>query len=203
MPLDKLIERILSDARERAERITSEAQMRRMEMISEANREEEALSRRIVEAAKRAADEEKKQRTTMAALEARKAILEEKQALISEVFERALKALVGLPQEQYVELMVGMLVAVMDDKDGQLILSAVDRQRVGEEIVARANSTLEGSARRGRVSLSSRTRDIAGGFILFTEGVEINDSFEAQIESRRLELEPLVVEILFSERAQE
>jgi V/A-type H+-transporting ATPase subunit E len=203
MPLDKLIERILSDAREKAERITSEAQMRRMEMISEANREEEALGRRIVEAAKRAADEEKKQRTTMAALEARKAILEEKQALISEVFERALKALVGLPQEQYVELMVGMLVAVMDDKDGQLILSAVDRQRVGEEIVARANSTLEGSARRGRVSLSSRTRDIAGGFILFTEGVEINDSFEAQIESRRLELEPLVVEILFSERAQE
>ena len=197
MPLDRLIERILHDARERAERIVSEAQMRRMEMISEARRTAEDRHTRQINTARRAAEEEKKQRVTMAVLDARKVILGEKQELIQEVFDRALKAFVELPEEKYIELLVDMLTAAAGEKNGELVLSPGDRERVGERIVSTANAILEESGKRGRVTLSTMTRDIAGGFILHMDGIEINNSFEAQINSRRLELELQVVEILF------
>jgi V/A-type H+-transporting ATPase subunit E len=197
MPLDRLIERILHDARERAERIVSEAQMRRMEMISEANRTAEERHTRQINTARRAAEEEKKQRVTMAVLDARKVILEEKQELIQEVFDRALKAFVELPEEKCIELLVDMLTAAAGEKNGELVLSPGDRERVGEEIVSRANCALEESGKHGRVTLSKTTRDIASGFILHMDGIEINNSLEAQINSKRLELEPQVVEILF------
>src|SRR5450756_2927811 len=125
MPLDRLIERILHDARERAERIASEAQMRRMEMISEANRIAEERHTRQINTARRAAEEEKKQRVAMAVLDARKVILEEKQELIQEVFDRALKAFVELPEEKYIELLVDMLTAAAGEKNGELVLSLI------------------------------------------------------------------------------
>ena len=203
MPLDRLIERILHDARERAERIISEAQMHRMEMISDANRAAEERHTRQINVARNAAEVEKKQRVTMAVLDARKVILVEKQALIQEVFDRVLKAFVELPEEKYVGLLVDMLTAAAGENNGELVLSPGDRERVGERIVSMANAILEESGKRGRVALSKKTRDIVGGFILHMDGIEINNSLDTLIGSRRLELEPQVVEILFGGSAKE
>jgi V/A-type H+-transporting ATPase subunit E len=197
MPLEKLVERIISDGRKQAERIVSEAQLRRIETISDANAAAEERYARQVDAARRAAGEEKRQRVTVAAVESRKSILEEKQALIAETFKRALKVLVELPREEYMELMVKMLATEMGERNSELVLSPGDRERLGKEIVSAANDALSEGGKLGRLTLSEDTRDIAGGFILHMDGIEINNSLEAQINSQRLELEPRVVEILF------
>ena len=199
MPLDKLIERILGDAREKAQGITDKARKQSEEIISEAEVEAEQTYEKNVDSARHAAEDEKRQRVTMASLDARKAVLAEKQGLIEEVFDRALEAIADLPPEQYTEMMVRRLLGVAGEQDGELIMSPRDRERTGPDVVSRANSALEAEGKKGRATLSGDTRDIAGGFIFRSGGVEVNSSLESEISSRREELESKIVEILFAE----
>lgn len=198
MPLDKLVERILSDARADAEKIIGDAQAAREKALDDARGEAELIYDRIIGGERRAAEDDKKQRVTMAGLEARKRVLAEKQALIKAVFDSAVRAVVELPVGDYTELMVNWLLGT-GKRDGELIMSVRDHDRVSGEIVARANeeSTKEGG--EGAFTLSGETREISGGFILRSGGIEINNSLEALIHARREELEPGVVEILFGD----
>lgn len=199
MPLDKLIERILGDARREAQSITDEAARQSQEIDADGEREAQRAYERKVESARHAAEDEKKQRVTMASLNARKAVLAEKQVLIGEVTGRALERIADLPEEQYTEMMVRRLLDVAGEQDGELIMSPADRDRVGPDIVREVNSALERSSKKGRVTLSSETRDIAGGFIFRFGGVEVNSSLESEVGSRKEELESKIVEILFGE----
>ncbi|MBU4175574.1 MAG: hypothetical protein KKB90_01260 [Actinobacteria bacterium] len=199
MPLDKLIERILGDARREARSISDEAASQAEEIGAEAEREAQRTYEKGVESARHAAEDEKRQRVTMSSLEARKAVLAEKQVLIEEVAGRALEKIADLPEEQYAEMMVRRLLDVVGEQDGELIMSPADRDRVGPDIVSRVNSALERSSKKGRVTLSSKTRDIAGGFIFRSGGVEVNSSLESEVGSRKEELESKIVEILFGE----
>lgn len=197
MPLDKLIERILGDADREAQKITDEAARRSEEIAADGEREAERTYERKVDSARHAALDEKKQRVTMASLDARKAVLAEKQVLIEEVVGRALEKIADLPEEQYAEMMVRRLLDVVGEQDGELIMSPADRDRVGPDIVSRVNSALERSSKKGRVTLSGETRDIVGGFIFRSGGVEVNSSLESEVGSRKEELESKIVEILF------
>jgi len=198
MPLDKLIERILGDARHKAQGITDGAARQAEEIAADAEREAERTYEKNVESARHAAEDEKRQRVTMASLDARKAVLAEKQVLIEEVTDRALKETADLPREQSAEMMVSRLLSVAGERDGELILSPADRDGVGPEIVSKANSALEQSTKKGRVTLSDETRDIAGGFFFHSGGVEVNSSLESEVGSRKEELESKIVEILFA-----
>jgi len=196
MPLDKLIERILGDAEAHALSIIGEAQREGRRLVEEADAEAEERYRRLVDSASRAAGEEKKQQVTMASLEARKSVLEQKRALMAEAFDSALDSVLGLPPDEYVELMARLLAAT-GRREGQLIISPRDGESVGARIVSRANEMLAERGARGRITLSDETRDFAGGFILSSGGIEINNSLEALVNSQREELEPRIVEILF------
>jgi len=199
MPLDKLVERILSDARAQAERLLGEAQKEKKEILASAKREAEGRFSRKLNAISREAEEEKKQRVTMGSLDSRNEILAEKQVLMQEVFDRALQSIVELPAFDYLAMMVKSLVEVTRERGGEVLLSPRDRERVGEDLVNRANAELSKSGKEGLLTLAGETREISGGFILRSEGVEVNNSIEAQINSRREELEPRVVEILFGD----
>lgn len=199
MSLEKLVERILRDAREHSERINSEALKRKDEILSLAEREAGDLYARNKRASERAAEEDKKQKVTMAALDARKEILAEKQGLIREAFDRAMRAARELPDDQYVSMIMKPILSVVGGGEGEMLLSPADRERLGDQILSRLNEELERAGRKGRLTLSEETRDITGGFILREEEVEINNSLEAQMSSRREELEPRVVEILFGD----
>lgn len=197
MPLDKLIERILGDARREAQEITAGATRRSEELAAEAEREAGRKYEHGVESARRDAEDEKKQRVTMASLEARKAVLAEKQALIEKIIGRALEEMASLPSEQYAEMMVKRLLAVGGEGEGELILSPADRETLGADVVRGVNGALERGGGKGKVTLSDETRDIAGGFILRSGGVEVNGSLESEIASRREEIESKIVEVLF------
>lgn len=200
MPLDKLVDRIISDARRGATGILDESRAKREEMLARADAEAETVYAHIVSRDRRVAVEKKNQRVTMAALEARKEVLTEKRAIIDEVFERAVRSVVELPDAEYIELMSGWLLSA-GKAEGQLIMSPRDSERVAGKIIKAVNAEIERRGGEGRLTLSPVTRAIAGGFILSSEGIEINNSLEALIHARREELEAPVVEILFGEGA--
>ncbi|MBU4179485.1 MAG: hypothetical protein KJ625_06025, partial [Actinobacteria bacterium] len=62
MPLDKLIERILGDARREARSISDEAASQAEEIGAEAEREAQRTYEKGVESARHAAEDEKRQR---------------------------------------------------------------------------------------------------------------------------------------------
>lgn len=200
MPLEKLVQRILDDARDYGDRIVADAKVQRFEAMQKADAEAASKRAEILDAARQAAEMEKQQKVTAAVIKARKDILEAKQRIIAGVLDRAIKTIVTSPPEDYAKMLVAQLVALGTDSRGELVLSPYDRERVGSEVVERANRAIEEAGGSGRIALSDSTREMLGGFVLKTEDKEINSSLDAQIDARREEIEEAVVRTLFAER---
>ncbi|MBN2167871.1 MAG: V-type ATP synthase subunit E [Actinobacteria bacterium] len=199
MPIEELVTRIIRDANIKAGEFKRKVGAERERILSEAEKEADEIFDKQYSTLKRDAGEEKRRKITMAQMEARKGLLEEKQKLIDEVFERTIQALLGMPSGDYLKMLVRMLVSNAADKGGEIILSAEDRERFGRELIAEANSRLEESGKSTRFVLSDETRDLKGGFIIRSGGLEINNGFQVQLNGRREEFEPLLVRILFGE----
>ncbi|MHB8893671.1 MAG: V-type ATP synthase subunit E [Candidatus Geothermincolia bacterium] len=199
MPLDELVQRILTDAQEYADNLVNVAKMQRLETLEQAEAEAKEKSEEVLSNARKAAVLEKHQRVTSAVLETRQEVLKEKQRVIQEVMDRAVETVVSLPREEYVDRLLQLLLKTIGDRDMELVLSPADQDRIGTELAALANEALAGSGRPARVALSPETRDMAGGFILVSEDVEIDCSIDAQVEAQREEIEEKLAGILFDE----
>ena len=86
-----------------------------------------------------------------------------------ESFSRAAEALTQLPSQQYIPLLAGLAVQ-NGAGDEEIILSAADRQAVGQAVVDAANAQKPGAAFR----LSDETRELGGGLVLRRGKVELN-----------------------------
>ena len=75
----------------------------------------------------------------------------------------------------------------------ELILSSRDRESLGDGFLRKVNERLPGT-----ITLSEETREMAGGFVLRTPEIEINESFEERIRSLRDEMEAEVARKLFA-----
>jgi V/A-type H+/Na+-transporting ATPase subunit E len=198
MPLEKLIQRILVDAREYADGVVNEAKLRLLERREKAEEDAKSTYAEIMEAVRRELEQEKQQRITAATLQGRQEVLTEKRRLIQEVLERVLSSILSLPPDQYQEMLSNELFEVARDVGGELLLSREDRRRLGEELVNRTNQRIKKAGGAGVVTLSPEAAEITGGFILRAAGVDTNCSFDARIRERRDEIEEKIVETLFS-----
>ena len=158
--------------------------------------------------------------------ERRKLELAAKQEVLSEAFEQALEKLCALPEEEYIQLLTGMVLQAVSTGREQLVFSPRDRSRIGKQVVVAANEALvkevapelpdsladsrvgallgkvvNSAAAQitgtGLLSLSEETRPIRGGFILVDGPVEVNCSFETLFRLQREKLEKQAAEILF------
>ncbi len=199
MPLDKLIERIISEAEEEGSQTKRRAEDERERILTAARAEAEKIKENVLQSYRREAQEEKKRRVTTENLEARTALLREKQDLIKSVINGVVRSVKEMPEDEYIELLLRMISAVALKSKAELILSASDRHRIGDKLVRMANERFRHAGLSGELFLSPETRDIEGGFIIRSEGIEINNSIEALINSKREELELKIADILFGE----
>ncbi|MBN1289975.1 MAG: V-type ATP synthase subunit E [Actinobacteria bacterium] len=199
MPIEELVARIIRDANIEADEYKQKAGAERDRILLEADREADVIFDKQYSSLRRDAKEEKRRKISMAQMDARKGLLEEKQKLIDEVFEKTIQALLDMPFDEYLNMLVRMLVADPPDSGGEVIMSAEDREKFGEKLIAQANRKLEESGRKTRFILSGETRDIKGGFVIKTGGVEINNGLLVQLGARREEFEPVLVRVLFGE----
>ncbi|MDP3013707.1 MAG: V-type ATP synthase subunit E family protein, partial [Candidatus Subteraquimicrobiales bacterium] len=176
MPLEKITERILSDARKRASEIESAAQVRAKELLDETALEAEKSKTQFLTNAQKEAEEEKKRALALARLEARGLVLKAKQQAVEVAFAGALKKLLALPDEKYQELMKKMLLETAEGNE-EVIVSSKDRKQLNDEFLKQVNSELVKAGKIGKLTLSAETRNFQGGFILRSGGVEINNTF--------------------------
>lgn len=193
MSLEKIKAQALEDARKQAEKLIEAAQSGlKMKLDREKLLLKEEFDKRL-EALHRELQKEKEK--TLSILKARydRQILELKNDMIDRVFEGAMKAVLSLTRQEYLELLLGWLSRLRVDEKFELRLSAKDLRIVGPELVRRANE----ACGRDVFFLSTSTADIKGGFVLRAKNFEIDRSLEAVLSYLREELLPQVAEKLF------
>lgn len=188
MPLEKIIERIGEEFSLEIGRIKRETQDRVSEILKEAREKAASVKEEILKAASFEAQRRRDRILTTTNLETRRTVLEEKERLIEKAYQKALIKLTKLGKRPYQELIKKMLRKVAKTDAGEIILSREDNKRITPSFVKSINKDLK---------ISKDDRGISGGFILKKEKIEINNSFESLLRSKREELEPRLVKILF------
>jgi V/A-type H+-transporting ATPase subunit E len=183
-----IIERIAADSASECAEIAAEADRRCAEIRAEFSALEQEEYWKIINAGAKNAQKRMERLAGIAALEAKKQLLSTKQELISGVFDRACAVISSLPEETYVALLMRLVVEASRSGTETLQFSWRDRITVSQTVCDAANARLIADGRRGELTVSLSTRNIAGGVIVINDDIETNCSVEALVAQCKDEL---------------
>ncbi|MFZ5974609.1 MAG: V-type ATP synthase subunit E [Bacillota bacterium] len=192
---DKIIEKIMDDARKISEETVEKARSNAEELIAMTvtNAEKEASAQ--LQKSEKEAAEIKRRMMSVAELDGRKSLLSCKQQVIEEAFDAAKETLAKLEAEPYRALLEELILENAQGGD-EILCAEKDASVITDDFIAAVNQKLA-QAGKGGVSLSAQRVNIAGGFVLRSQTMERNCSFEALLRMVREEAEPDVAAILF------
>lgn len=193
MSIEKITSKIMGEAEDARTQVLTEAEAQRDAILREA--EEKGKTLVHDEQARGEAEKEKiiSRRKSVADIDCRKVILQKKQELISECFEKAVDAIITMDEEEYLQLLVA-LGKKTGLKKGLLIFNKKEKETIGEKVTAALNEAVGGA-----FTVAEETRDIRGGYLLQSGKVYINNTIEALVEESRDVLSIEVASMLFSE----
>ena len=190
---EKIIAHIQADAKAQADAILAQAEQQCASIREDYDKKATELYgekiRRGVQDCQDKADSVER----IARMEARKSILALKQDMVSRSFALACEKIVGLPEEQYIELLTKLAAEAAVTGDEEIVLNARDKAAVGEKLCAAVNKKLSG----GKLSLSDSTGDFAGGLILRRGSIEVNCTVELLVELCRGDMSAQIAGVLF------
>ncbi len=195
---EKIIRQIREDTQQQVDALVSEANKTADRIIADAEEKAAGRKEQLIEKAEKEAAEQKRRILGVAQLEARKELLTAKQELIEKAFRESLQNLANLEEDKYFELIKKMLLVYAQGTNEEVIFSTADRARVPSGFLDAVNKELAEEGKKGKISLSEEERELQGGFILKSEGLEINCSFSSLLNMQRDELETEVASLLFS-----
>jgi V/A-type H+-transporting ATPase subunit E len=197
--IERIKEKIMQEAREKEQQILNEARAEADQILKNSEQTAEEIKQQSLQKAKRQAEEEKRKILSMAELEERKGLLQAKQQIIDEVFDKARQELANLPVEDYRQLIYKMLLESSITGDEEIIIDEKDKSRITPDLVEKVNKELKTKGKSGNLKISAKTRPMIGGFILKARDMEINSTFDSLIKLQREELETGIAKILFEE----
>ncbi|MBR3893551.1 MAG: hypothetical protein IKJ35_00225 [Clostridia bacterium] len=218
--LDRITERILSEARDEADRILAEAETESARIRAEAEARAENIRVRLNEEAERDATELVSRIKTAVETKKRNALLLTQSEILDDVFDGTLAQIYNLDAEKYTEILVGLLCAALmeqieaekisrdlyGEEDAmapdsyEVLLNQRDYNRCGKVLLARTAQKLGGklpSEMLKKLTVSEKTVGIDGGLILRCGSVEANCSLTLLFAQLREELESEVSRALF------
>lgn len=191
---EKLVERILADARAEAEQAAAAAQAETEKIKELAVHDVQEAEQGFEARAKKAAEDILERSRTNAELDSRKYALRSKRAVMDEAFKAALDGLNALSGERR----DGLLVALARENamGGEAIApAAADEARI-KALLGDINAAVTADG-RAPLTLGEKAASIGGGFLLLGKGYEMNCSFEAMLGDVREAEESSVAKILF------
>jgi V/A-type H+-transporting ATPase subunit E len=199
MSIEKITQKILSDAEEQVRQIESEFEAQAKEIQESTDRQVKEVQNQAQERAQQWAQDRFNREIATAELELRKAVLAHKQELIEAVFEGASERLLEMKGQTRRDFLLELLLKNVETGDEEVIISPTEEAFIDDQFIEEANRRLQEQNQGGRLRLAQERRDLPGGFILRRDKQEVNCSLGALIHSIRQELEPRVAEALFSE----
>lgn len=187
MSIEKITSKIVGDAEEKKKAVLAEAKAKADEIVAAARSEADAYL-----ASETARGEAMKEtligrHQSVADIDCRKLVLKQKQELLEECFAQAVTALGTLPEDEYVDFLVG-LGKVTGEKEGALIFNERDKAAIGAKVCEKLGGTF---------TVAEETRAMAGGFILQAGKVYINNTVEALVAMHQEEMNSEIAGKLF------
>jgi V/A-type H+-transporting ATPase subunit E len=216
--LDKITDRILADAKDRARAVLESAQSDCRLAAAEYAARADAIAEEISERAMREGEQMIARSRSAAAMARRNILLAAKAEMLDEAFEAAKKQICDTDYGKYRELLVALLsCALMEQASDErktlafgdevtefdtfeVLFNENDRARFGESVIEGARRVTErriGAERAAKLRLSAECADIDGGLILRYGDVETNCSLAVLLREMRRELEGKISAILF------
>ncbi len=190
MSKQAIIDKIMSDAREKADAYTAEQSQIAAQITAES---EEKCDKYRLESGRdtqKLAEDVLSRSRTVAELDAKKQLLAAKITVLDKVFERALDKLKALDKPQMKAVLTAMLDSAEDGDTVTLSAAAKD--------VLTAKDVADHAAKRGiSLTLSKQYGAFAGGMIISGGGVDKNLTFEVEVAMLRESLEADIAKEIF------
>jgi V/A-type H+-transporting ATPase subunit E len=196
MEAEQVIEKILADAGDEAEKIKKQAGQKQADEQAEFDEQLKEHKKQTKALAEKLANEKKLHLLAAARMNIAKEHLAEKNKILDEVFDQARQQLQSLPNEQYRRLITNLMLEVVETGDEEVIIDK-EEKRIDAELINQVNSKL-GSDRKGNLKLSDEKVPLGGGFILRRGKVKTNVSFDVLLSRARKDLEIELAKYLFS-----
>ncbi len=186
---EAIIERILSDATEKANDLLSSAKSQAQEKIDSAKLWVEDYN----STQKKVLDAEVKdivfRRMTVAELDVRKLLLKARQDVIGAVFDKAYEKLCNLDKNTYLEFVKQLLEDYADDND-EIVLSC---DGVLSDVDVKSLNVFSVK----KLTVSKETGDFIGGIMLVGRICDKDLSFKRLVDNKKDDLSAKIVEMLF------
>lgn len=192
-----LINKIIRDAENRRDEIMHEAEKESAKLISKSTAAAELEKRKKIAKAKMEAPVRKERIVSSAAMEVRNRRLEAKQKVIERVFDEAAQSLTALPDREYLNFISKTLVSLDLKGDETLIFAQRDSSRIDDKFIQSINGVLYSKGKTANIKIDKSFGNFMGGFIVQQDGIELNYTFDAVLNSMRDELEQEVADLLF------
>ena len=196
--IGNLTSKILKDAEVKRDNILAVAEEEKAKILNKKKDEAKTLEATMLEKAKSEAQTRKERVISSAELKARNEKLQAKQTVIQEVFEKAVEELCKLGKDDYLAFIKNGVTSLAITGDENLILNAEGQKLVNDDFIKSINNELSSKGKAGNLKLSSTVGSFKGGFILEKNGIEINNTFEALVESMKEEMQLEVAKALFN-----
>lgn len=190
MSVEGIIDRIISDAKAQAGKITGEAAQQARSIEDENRLEAEEYFKRERERLEEQCRREKERAILGRRLAQRKAVLAARQEWMDRAFSTAYQRLVDQPFSEYRSLLLKLIRKVSGSKDEEIIFGQKGEQADLHKIVGELNSD-----KGARFTMSDAKGDFSWGFILKKGKVEVNLSIESLFKYKRNDLEQKVWEL--------
>jgi V/A-type H+-transporting ATPase subunit E len=195
MNADQVVEKILSQAREEAERIVAAAKDAAEKENQRLEKETEGYRQETVRLAEAAGQDKLSRMLAASRMQNGKNILAAKGQILDELFSRARQRIEQLPDKDYLELMKKLLAKCVQSGHEEVIIGK-NETRINQAFINKVNTELLWQA-KGGLRLSASREDIGGGFILTSGKVRINSSTDVMVNQLRDKMEMELAAELF------
>lgn len=196
--IDKIIERILQKAEQESGQILSEASAEAGNVYDSLKARGDLEAAEIVSRGKEQAERYIERAKSAAARDASRMLLQTKQLLIDNAFHRARELLIGLPEDEYTDLLASLASKAITSGDEQLILGRSDMSRA-ELIKDKVNKLASGRGLPAHITVMPQPGSFEGGLIVRKGNVDTNCTFDTIIRTLRESMTGEVASVLFGQ----
>jgi V/A-type H+-transporting ATPase subunit E len=195
MDAEQVVEKILTDAKAEAEKITSEAKEKENAEQAKFDEQLDEFRKQTETLAKKAAEDKNAHILAAARMDIAKEYLAQKRTILGEVFEQAQQQLRSLSDEDYCKLMSKLMLKAVETGDEEVIVDNSDA-RIDQGFIKQVNREL-GPGYKGNLRLAGEKHNLGDGFVLRRGKIKNNVSFEVLLAQARKELEIELAKELF------
>ncbi|MDY4253164.1 MULTISPECIES: V-type ATP synthase subunit E [unclassified Clostridium] len=193
--ISNLTSKILRDAEERKENILASAEEEKNKILSKKVAKAKEIEKEIIHKAEVEAKSRKERILSSASLKVRNNKLCAKQEVIKEVFDKSIDVLSSITGDDFLRFIKHTILSLGEIGEQNLILNKEGLEVVDLTFIYDLNQAL---GEKGNIKLSPNAGNFKGGFILESNGIEINNTYEALVSSLKDELEFEVASVLFN-----